>query len=78
MMVDWVSQDVLLKRVDAVGREIKFLKRDLLRSLATRPQTSEAKPSLFGSVRGGDITEEMIEEAKHALFRPVDDIGNDG
>jgi hypothetical protein len=78
MTVDGVSQDALLKRVDAVGREIKSLKRDLLRSLATRPQISEAKPSLFGSVRGRDVTEDMIEEAKHALFRPVDDIGNDG
>ncbi len=26
------------------------------------------KPSLFGSVRGGDITDEMIEEAKKNLF----------
>jgi hypothetical protein len=78
MTVERVSQDALLKRVDAVGGEIKFLKRDLLRSLATRSQINEAKPSLFGSVRGGDVTEDMIEEAKLALFRPVDDVGNDG
>ncbi|MFW6194526.1 MAG: hypothetical protein ACOC5L_03295 [Halobacteriota archaeon] len=32
----------------------------------------EEKGSLFGSVRGGDITDEMIEEAKKELFRMGD------
>lgn len=32
-----------------------------------------SKPTLFGSVRAGDITDEMIEEAKKALFRDLDD-----
>ena len=30
------------------------------------------KTSLFGSVRGGDITEEMIDEAKKDLFRELE------
>jgi len=75
-MLDWTTHDTLLRRVDAVGREIKSIKRDLLRTLAMRPQTGEVKPSLFGSVRGGDVTEDMIEAAKRALFRPVDGITN--
>jgi hypothetical protein len=32
------------------------------------------KPSLFGSVEAGDITDAMIEEAKHDLFRPLADL----
>jgi len=32
------------------------------------------KPTLFGSVQAGDIIEEMIEEAKKALFRYLDDL----
>ncbi len=32
------------------------------------------KPSLFGSVRGGDITDEMIETAKKNLFRELGDV----
>jgi hypothetical protein len=77
MTIDGVTHGTLLRRVDVVEREIKSLKRDLLRSLVTRPQTSQVKPSLFSSVRGGDVTEEVIEEAKRALFPPVNDIAND-
>ena len=32
------------------------------------------KLTLFGSVQAGDITDEMIEEAKKALFRDLDDL----
>lgn len=35
---------------------------------------SARKPSLFGSVEAGDITEAMIEEAKRQLFRPLPDL----
>ena len=35
---------------------------------------TKQKPSLFGSVSGGDITDEMIEEAKKNLFRELEDI----
>lgn len=32
------------------------------------------RPSLFGSVKAGDITETMIEDAKHELFRLLPDL----
>jgi hypothetical protein len=32
------------------------------------------KPSLFGSVRGGDVTDEMIDVAKKDLFRELEEI----
>jgi hypothetical protein len=32
------------------------------------------KPSLFGSVEAGDVTEAMIDEAKRQLFRPLPDL----
>lgn len=51
-------------------REIEYLKRDLMH-LEEKPKQ---KSSLFGSVRGGDITDEMIEEAKKNLFRGAEDI----
>lgn len=58
-----------LDRVESLERELQRVKRDLLRRL---PEEGEEKdlPSLYGSVEGGDITEEMINEAKESLFRP--------
>lgn len=60
----------VLKRVGDLEREIEYLKRDLMH-LEEKPKQ---KPSLFGSVRGGDITDEMIEEVKKNLFREAEDI----
>lgn len=54
----------MLKRIGDLEREIEYIKRDLLH-LEEKPKQ---KPSLFGSVRGGDITGEVIEEAKKDLF----------
>jgi hypothetical protein len=68
-MLDQAGYATLLKRVDAMGREIEHLRRDLFHNLATRPEAPGIKPSLFGSVRAGDIIEEMIAEAKQALFQ---------
>ena len=47
-------------------RTLEFLKRDIIK----RVESSEEKTkiSLFGSVKGGDITEEIIDEAKRSLF----------
>ncbi len=65
----------LLKRVGRLERELEQLKRDLIRILATLPGgISEKKPSLFGSVRGGDVSEELVEETKRALFRNLRDL----
>ncbi|MCW3130982.1 MAG: hypothetical protein N2V75_12930 [Methanophagales archaeon] len=56
----------VLKRIGDSEREIEYIKRDLMHlRLEEKPKQ---KPSLFGSVRGGDITEEMIEKAKKDLF----------
>lgn len=71
-MTTLTDQAALLKRVDVLERELERLKRDLLHGLAApRPQAVAPRPSLFGSVRGGDVTEEMIEEAKGSLFRDL-------
>ena len=56
------TKDVL-KRMGDLEREIEYLKRDLMH-LVEEPKQ---KPSLFGCVRGGDITEVMIEEAKKII-----------
>ncbi|NOR77016.1 MAG: hypothetical protein GQ523_00980 [Methanophagales archaeon] len=63
------TKDVL-KRIGDLEREIEYIKRDLMHLHLEEKQ----KPSLFGSVRGGDITDEMIEEAKKDLFRELEDI----
>lgn len=63
------TKDVL-KRIRDLEREIEYIKRDLMH-LKEEPKR---KPSLFGSVRGGDITDEMIEEAKKNLFKGVEGI----
>ena len=60
-----------LKKIDNSQRQLELLKRELMRSIQP---TKMKKPSLFGSVKGGDITEEMIEEAKRSLFRDLRDI----
>ncbi|MEW6104177.1 MAG: hypothetical protein AB1630_10290 [bacterium] len=57
----------VLSRVDNMERKLEFLKRDFIRVF--KPQTKKTKPSLYGSIKGGDITEEAIEEAKQSLFR---------
>ncbi len=59
-----------LRRIEDLQRELEYLKRDLLR-VKTEPKE---KPSLFGSVHGGDITEEMIEEAKKDLFKGLENL----
>jgi len=60
-----VQTNTVLKRIGNLEREIGYLKRDLMH-LGTK---TVQKPSLFGSVRGGDITDEMVEEAKKISIR---------
>lgn len=73
-MANQVSQENLLERVNLLEREMERLKRDLLRNIVSAPQEEAQVESLFGSVEGGDVTEEMIEEAKKSLFRPLGDL----
>jgi hypothetical protein len=73
-MIDQPTLDTLLQRVDALGRELEQLRRDLLRGAAEVTGAPERKPTLFGSVPAGDVTAEMIEEAQRNLLRPLDDL----
>jgi hypothetical protein len=65
-----MSSSEILKRIETLRREIEYLKRDLIQTVGK----GKPKPSLFGSVRAGDITDEMIGEAKKSLFRELEDI----
>lgn len=69
-----LNTTIALKHVDALERELIRLKRDILHGLTVRKKAKKVKPSLFGSVRGGDVTEEMVEESKKNLFRKLADI----
>lgn len=61
-----------LRRIDSIQRQLELLKRELVRSI--QPTRRKVKASLYGNVKGGDVTEEMIEEAKRSLFRELRDI----
>ena len=51
-------KDSILRRVESLEQEIGYIKRDLLHIEGE----SREKTSLFGSIRGGDITDEMVED----------------
>jgi hypothetical protein len=59
----------VLKQIDILEQELIRLKRNIIHGLVDRGKPKKLKPSLFGSVRAGDVTEEMIEESKRNLFR---------
>lgn len=66
---------MVLKQIDILELELIKLKRDVLHGLVVKEERpKKMKASLFGSVKGGDVTEEMIEESKHNLFRNLVDI----
>lgn len=73
-MVDKLRAVKVLKQVDVLERELAGLKRNILHTLVVRAQSKKLKDSLFGSVRGDDVTDEMIEDAKGNLFRNLEDI----
>jgi len=64
--------EVILKRVSDIEKTLESLKRDIIKGL--EPSDKKTAKSLFGSVKAGDITEEMIDEAKASLFRNLGDI----
>lgn len=68
------SSAMVLKQIDILERELIKLKRDILHGLAAKEKPKKLKPSLFGSVKGGDVTEELIEESKRSLFRNLTNI----
>jgi len=61
-----------LERIENTQKQLELLKRELMRNI--QPTKRRVKSTLYGSVRSGDITEEMIEEAKHSLFRELRDL----
>lgn len=67
-----INVEEILERVCDMEQRIELLKHDLIKGI--EPYKGEVKASLYGSVRGDDISEEMIDEAKHSLFRNIEDI----
>ncbi len=65
---------IALKHIDVLESELIRLKRDILHGLTVRKRSKKIKLSLFGSVRGEDVTDEMINESKKNLFRKLTDI----
>jgi len=63
------TNETILKKIDKLEREIEKLKRDFLKKAENAEKKEISKSSLFGSVKGGDITEEIIDMAKKNLFR---------
>ena len=70
-----IQEHDLLGRVRRLETELEHLRRDLLHRLgpAANPSTT-VLASLFGKLRGGDVTEDMVEEAKRGLFRNMTDV----
>jgi hypothetical protein len=69
-----LSTETILKHIDVLEMELTKLKRDILRGFTVSGKPEKSKASLFGSVRGGDVTEKMIEESEHNLFRNLNNI----
>jgi len=68
-------EETLLRRVDRLEQELKQLKRELMHQLlAGRVSRPGVKASLFGRVKAGDVTEQVIEESKKSLFRHLKDL----
>ncbi|MEW6572140.1 MAG: hypothetical protein AB1374_00670 [Bacillota bacterium] len=74
MGLEKTRDELLLKQISTLEREVERLKRNLLHNLAAKTGRKKAKPSLFGSVRSGDIADEEIQKAKTALFRDLADL----
>jgi len=69
-----LNNTAVLKKIDGIERELAKLKRDVIHNLVASGTLKKMKPSLFGSVRGGDVTEKMIQESKHNLFRKLNNL----
>jgi hypothetical protein len=69
------SAGLVLRKLDGIERELAKLRRDIIHSLVGKKDPNRTKPSLFGSVRGGDVTEKMIMESQRSLFRDLKDLG---
>jgi len=63
------TNETILKKIDKLESEVEKLKRDFLKEAESAEKKGISKLSLFGSVKGGDITEEIIDRSKKSLFR---------
>lgn len=66
------SHSTLIERIQKIEKDVQILKREVLKH--HQPDRQHSKHSLFGSVKGGDITPKVIEESKKSLFRNLKDI----
>ncbi len=64
----------VLKQIDVLEQKLVKLKRDVIHGLKISEKHKKLKRTLFGTVKGGDVTEEMIEESKQNLFRKLRDV----
>lgn len=67
-----LNTKVVLERIDSMEKELEFLKRDCIHVF--KPSTKKIRTSLYGNIKGEDVTEESIERAKQSLFRNMEDI----
>ena len=67
-MINTLETQKILKHLENLEREIVRLKRDILHGLEAKKRVKKTKPTLFGSIKSGDITEKMIGESKKNLF----------
>jgi len=58
------TDENILRKIDKLEREVEKLKRDFLKGANRTGKKKTPKPSLFGSVKGGDISEKVINKAK--------------
>jgi len=69
------NEATLLKKINFLEHEIEELKRAIIRNIPwNKKRRRSIKSTLFGSVHSSDITEEMIDDAKHNVIRNIEDI----
>ena len=73
-MANRLNSSEVLRQIDNLTLDLIKLKKNVLRNLKSEAKTKKSKPSLFGSVSGNDISEEIIEESKKNLFRELKDM----
>jgi len=73
-MANRLNSSEVLRQIDNLTLDLIKLKKNVLRNLKAEVKTKKSKPSLFGSVSGNDISEEIIEESKKNLFRELKDM----
>ena len=71
MGVKILEDNAILEKLEAIEQEVYLLRLDFLKDILVRK--TERTKSLFGAVRGQNITDEVIESSKRTLFRELKD-----